>query len=83
MKCIPEEEVAEKRCNGVNDCGTFGANDEMQENGEECDTFCQGDQLQCFHGENRNPLPLECISINQRCNGVNDCSDGQGGLHVL
>ena len=28
LKCIPEGEVAEKRCNGVNDCGTVGANDE-------------------------------------------------------
>ena len=36
LKCIPEGEVAKKRCNGVNDCGTVGANDEMQENGEEC-----------------------------------------------
>ena len=67
LKCIPEEEVVEKRCNGVNDCGTVGANDEIQETGEECNMFCQAGQLQCFHGENRNPLPLECISINQRC----------------
>ena len=67
LKCIPEEEVAEKRCNGVNDCGTVGANDEIQETGEECNMVCQAGQLQCFHGGNRNPLPLECISIHQRC----------------
>ena len=36
LKCIPKEEVVEKRCNGVNDCGTVGANDEMQVNGEAC-----------------------------------------------
>ena len=67
LKCIPEGEVAEKRCNGFNDCGTVGANDEIQETGEECNMVCQAGQLQCFHGGNRNPLPLECISIHQRC----------------
>ena len=36
LKCIPKEEVVKKRCNGVNDCGTVGANDEMHENGEAC-----------------------------------------------
>ena len=36
LKCIPKEEEVKKRCNGVNDCGTVGANDEMQENGEAC-----------------------------------------------
>ena len=38
--CIPEGEVAEKRCNGFNDCGTVGNNDEKQENGEDCVTYC-------------------------------------------
>ena len=68
LKCIPVEEVEEKRCNGINDCGTIGANDEKQENGEACLTTCSSDELQCFHGENRTPLPLECIAINQRLN---------------
>jgi hypothetical protein len=76
LKCILETEVAEKRCNGVNDCGTVGANDEMQENGEACITECAQGEIQCLH-ENENPLPLKCIPkeevVEKRCNGVNDC----------
>ena len=51
LKCIPEEEVAAKRCNGVNDCRTIGANDELQEKGDKCVTACTHvDEFQCSDG---------------------------------
>ena len=51
--CIPKEEVAEKRCNGVNDCDTVGANDELQENGEACVIEVVGNTLSLV-GETKN-----------------------------
>ena len=69
--CIPEGEVAAKRCNGVNDCGTVGANDEVQENGEKCVTACTHiDEFQCSDG-----LPLECVSRDEYCSATKDCSN--------
>ena len=56
--CIPEGEVAEKRCNGVNDCRTVGANDES-----DCVTACTHEfQFQCSDS-----LPLECVSRDAYC----------------
>ena len=71
LKCIPEEEVAKKRCNGVNDCGTVGANDEIQENGEACITTCADDEYQCS-----TDLPVECVSQVEYCKGMSNCSNG-------
>ena len=52
LTCIPEGEVAKKRCNGINDCGTVGNNDEKQENGEDCvtycDAYCTGLDASCY-----------------------------------
>ena len=71
LKCIPEGEVAEKRCNGVNDCGTIGANDELEENGEKCVTACTHvDEFQCSDG-----LPRECVSRDDYCSGKISCSN--------
>ena len=67
LKCIP----ADKRCNGVNDCGTAGKNDEMQENGEDCATVCTHlVELQCS-----DVLPLECVSRGEYCLGTVNCSN--------
>ena len=71
LKCIPEEEVAAKRCNGVNDCGTVGANDEIQENGEACITTCADEEFKC-----NTDLPVECVSQVKYCKGVSNCSNG-------
>jgi hypothetical protein len=67
LKCIP----ADKRCNGVNDCGTFGENDEMQENGEACITTCGEDTFQCS-----TDLPLECVPQEAYCKRLKSCSNG-------
>jgi len=59
LKCIPEE----KRCDGVDDCGTVGADDEKQATGEDCVTVCKHvEEFQCSDS-----LPLECVSRNAYC----------------
>ena len=58
LKCIPKEEVVEKRCNGVNDCGTVGANDEMQENGEACVVEVVGNGINLV-GQTRRKIRLD------------------------
>ena len=62
LKCIPKGEVVEKRCNGVNDCGTVGANDEMQENGEACVVKLDDSGWTCFFNQSG---VLVCVPLDK------------------